>query len=55
MDDFVKVNWSVAVDKTKKKMGIGVIIRNSKGEVLATLGEPKDHIIAPDVVEAMTA
>ncbi|XP_062166703.1 uncharacterized protein LOC133872984 [Alnus glutinosa] len=33
MDGFVKVNWDAAVENTKKKMGIGVIIRDSKGEV----------------------
>jgi hypothetical protein len=46
MDGFVKVNWDAAVENTKKKMGIGVIIRDSKCEVLATLYELKDHIIA---------
>jgi hypothetical protein len=46
MDGFVKVNWEAAVENTKKKMSIGVIIRDSKGEVLATLYEPNDHIIA---------
>jgi hypothetical protein len=43
------------VNKTKKKMGIDVIIRDSKGEVLTTLVEPKDHVIALDVVEAMSS
>jgi hypothetical protein len=43
-DEFVSVNWDAVVDKTKKKMGIGVIIRDGKGEVLATLAGPKNHI-----------
>jgi hypothetical protein len=43
------------VNKAKKKMGISVIIRDSKGEVLTILAEPKDHVIALDVVEAMSA
>jgi hypothetical protein len=34
---------------------ISVIIRDSKGEVLVTLTEPQDNIIAPDVAEAMAA
>jgi hypothetical protein len=39
-----------------KKMDIGVIIRDCKSEVAgATLVEPKGHIIASDVVEAMAA
>jgi hypothetical protein len=35
-------------------VGIGVIIRDGKVEVLATLAKPKNHIIAPDIAEAMT-
>ncbi|XP_059446463.1 uncharacterized protein LOC132178010 [Corylus avellana] len=52
-DDFVKVNWDAAVDKHRRKMGIGVIIRDSMGEVLTTLSAPKDYIIEPDIAEAL--
>jgi hypothetical protein len=45
MGGFVKVIWDAAVETTKKKMGIGIIIRDSKGEALATLSEHKDNII----------
>jgi hypothetical protein len=55
LDGFVKVNWDAVVDKNKMKMGTGVIIRDSIGEVLATLSEPKDYIIAFEVAEATTA
>jgi hypothetical protein len=41
------------VDKIEKKMGISVIIRNGNGQVLATLVEPKNHIIVLNVAEAM--
>lgn len=34
-------------------IGIGVIVRDSEGEVLATLSALKAHIIAPDIAEAM--
>jgi hypothetical protein len=33
---------------------ISVIIRDSKGEVLVTLTEPQDNIIAPDVAKSTT-
>lgn len=55
LNGFVKVNWDTAVNKSKKKIGIGVIIRDCKSHVRATLADTKDHIIAPDVVEAMAA
>jgi hypothetical protein len=48
MGGFVKVNWDAAIETTKKKMGIGIII-------LATLSEHKDNIIAHEIVEAMAA
>jgi hypothetical protein len=41
------------MDKTKKKMEISIIIRDNKSEVLATLTEPQDNIIAPDVTKSM--
>ena len=46
MKSFFKVNWETAVNKNNKMMGIGVIVRYSMREVLATLSEPKDYIIA---------
>jgi hypothetical protein len=36
-------------------MGIGVIVRNNYGEVLAILSSPKDHIIDLVIVEATIA
>jgi hypothetical protein len=55
MDDFVKVNWDAAVDKNKRNMGVGDIIRDRMGEVLTTLSTPKDYIIDPNLAEAMSA
>ena len=53
MDDFVKVNWDVAVDKNKRNMGIGDRIRERMRGVLTTLSTPKDYIIDPNLAEAM--
>lgn len=47
-----RVNWDAAMDKENSKIGIGVIVRDSMGEVLASLSAPKDHIIALDIAEA---
>lgn len=55
MDDFVKINWDVAVDHGNRKMGIEVIIRDSRGGVKATLAVQKAYIIAPDIAKALAA
>ena len=52
---FVKVNWDTVVDKYKRKMGIGVIVRDSMGDLLATLSSLKDYITEQDIVEIMAA
>jgi hypothetical protein len=41
LESFVKVNWNATVDKDNRKMGIGMIIRDYEGKVLATLSAPK--------------
>ena len=43
----------MAINKSKRKMGIGVIVRDNMGEVLATLSSPKDNIIEPVAAEAL--
>jgi hypothetical protein len=55
MDGFVNINWDATVDKTKKKMCISIIIKDSKCEVLVHFAEPKDHIIVSNVAEVMAA
>jgi len=44
---YVKVNCDATVYEAGGKMGIGVIVRDHKGEVLATLLAPQQHIIDP--------
>jgi hypothetical protein len=43
------------VDKNSRKMGVGVIFKDSMGEVLATLLAPKEYIIEHNIAEAMAA
>lgn len=52
---FVKINWDTVVDKNRRKMYIGVVVRDDMGEVMATLSAPKYHIIEPDIAEAFVA
>jgi hypothetical protein len=55
MDSFFKANWDAAVDKDNRKMGIGVIVIDGEGDVLAILLAPKDYIITPDIAKATVA
>jgi hypothetical protein len=41
----------VALDKDNRKMGIGAVIRDVEGEVLATLSALKDFITDPVIAE----
>jgi ribonuclease HI len=52
---FVKVNWDAAVDGTHRRMGMGVIVRDPNGEVVAMLSAPRNYITAPDIAEAVAA
>lgn len=45
----------MTVDKNNKTMGIGVIVRDNNGEVLATFSAPKAHIIDPVIAKASAA
>lgn len=35
--EFFKVNWDAALDKGNSKLGIGVVIRDSAGSIIASL------------------
>ncbi|XP_075664873.1 uncharacterized protein LOC142634467 [Castanea sativa] len=50
--DFYKVNYDGAMLKDSGKAGIGVVIRNENGEVMASLAE---KITKPDCVEVLEA
>lgn len=53
--EFVKANWDAALEKETKKMGIGVIVRDSKGGVFVTFSSPKAFIIDLAVAKANAA
>jgi ribonuclease HI len=54
-EGFVKINWDAAVDSVNCQMGIGIVARNSLGEVVASMFAPKSYIVAPDIAEAVAA
>jgi hypothetical protein len=54
-DGYVKINWDASVNKQQKKMGAGVVVRDSAGGVLAMYCMTKDSITSPSVAEALGA
>lgn len=51
----IKINWNASIEKTRKKMGVGVIARGNEGKVLATMYSSKLYIIDVIVDEAFSA
>jgi ribonuclease HI len=49
----VKLNWDAAIDKEKKIMGVGVVVRDYSGGVIAMKCLTCSYICEPVVVEAM--
>lgn len=50
---FVKVNWDAHVDMINRRIGIGVLVRDYIGEVLATLLAKKKYTTDPIVPKAI--
>lgn len=46
-----KANWDAAFDVKKNKMRIGIVIRDSRGEVIATLFNCEDHVTSQKIAE----
>ncbi|XP_059429029.1 uncharacterized protein LOC132162828 [Corylus avellana] len=51
----LKLNWDTALDTRKKRMGVGIVVRNHDGEVLLTKCMVQDHITDPTIAEAIAA
>ncbi|XP_059440462.1 uncharacterized protein LOC132172916 [Corylus avellana] len=50
-----KSNWDVAVDQGEMRMGVGVIIRDERGQIIATLSQPTEYHHEPAAAEAVAA
>ncbi|KAK2647561.1 hypothetical protein Ddye_015050 [Dipteronia dyeriana] len=48
------VNTDAAVDGSHGKVGIGIIIRNNIGDILASSSRPLNVMMAADMTEALT-
>lgn len=50
-----KINRDAVIDNSKKLMGVGMIVRDHEGKVLAPLYSLKQFIIDPTTAEAYAA
>lgn len=50
-EDLVKENWDASVLEKNQKMGIGIVLRDCNGEVLACLSSPKPFYSQPVVAK----
>ncbi|KAF5441962.1 hypothetical protein F2P56_037084 [Juglans regia] len=51
----IKANWDAAIDKANSRVGIGVIVRNSEGAIMASLCSSMDLFPDPLLGEAIAA
>ena len=49
----MKINWDAAIDRCKKLMGIGIVVRDFTGDVVATQSTMKAYVCDPVVAEAL--
>jgi ribonuclease HI len=50
-----KANWDVAIDKSQGRVGIGVIIRDEKGQTIAAMSKTRLKNLEPTMEEAFAA
>jgi ribonuclease HI len=51
----IKINWDAALDRNRKKMGFGIVVRNFEGRVLAARCGSVANISDPLIAEAIGA
>lgn len=51
----LKINWDVAVDKGHGRIGVGIIVRDHEGFVLAAHSTTKNILVEPVVAKALAA
>ncbi|XP_041016197.1 uncharacterized protein LOC121258719 [Juglans microcarpa x Juglans regia] len=49
--DFVKVNWDASLHLKRKRIGVGIMIRDAKGETLVAVCDQRKHVQDPSVAE----
>ncbi|GLT53961.1 hypothetical protein SLA2020_271950 [Shorea laevis] len=49
----VKANWDAAIDSQSQRMGIGMVLRDETGSVLAAMSSCNPSVSDPTVAEAL--
>jgi len=50
-----KINWDAAISKEKLKMGVGIVIRDAEGRLVAAKTKTVPYIVDPTAAETMAA
>ncbi|XP_042983222.1 uncharacterized protein LOC122312632 [Carya illinoinensis] len=53
--NWFKVNWDEAIDKTKCMIGIGIVLRDEKGQIISTMRHKKMQLPDPLLTESYGA
>jgi ribonuclease HI len=54
-EDFYKVNWDAALNSANRRMGVGIIVRDHLGMVIAARSQTLEFLPEPVVAEAIAA
>lgn len=49
-----KVNFDIALDTNKLRLGLAVIVRNNNGDIMAALCSQKRFVVSPSINECYT-
>ncbi|XP_059450800.1 uncharacterized protein LOC132181566 [Corylus avellana] len=52
---YMKINWDASVDKRRKRMGVGVVVRDHDGRAIVMLGTSREYVQDPSMAEAIAA
>jgi hypothetical protein len=54
-EGFLKINWDASLDVSRKRMGMGIAIRDYRGKLLVAYCATREFITDPATAEALTA